>query len=122
MTKERAIHAFWNSFGVKAYEESSVPDDAEFPRITYSMESDSFENVVSMTANVWYRSTSWEGATDLTTEIAKRIKEHGHAIVPYDGGYAYIVGGNPFSQRIDDPDDTIKRIYINIQTEYLSLY
>ena len=35
MTKAAAIYQFWNSFGLTAYEENSVPTDATFPYITY---------------------------------------------------------------------------------------
>mgnify|MGYP007057717663 CR=1 FL=1 len=28
MNKTQALHQFWNSFGIDAYEENSVPDDA----------------------------------------------------------------------------------------------
>lgn len=38
MNKAQAIQAFWESFGVPAYEESTVPDDAVMPYITYSMD------------------------------------------------------------------------------------
>lgn len=123
MNKEQTIHAFWNSFGVKAYDEHTVPDDAVFPRITYTLATDSLNNVVNMNANIWYRSTSWEGATNLCNEIAKRIKEHGHQSLPFDGGYIYLCGGTPFAQRMDEPsDDMIKRYYINVQVEYLCAY
>ena len=34
MTKANAIYNFWNSFGITAYEENTVPEDAIFPYIT----------------------------------------------------------------------------------------
>ena len=37
MTKAAAIYQFWNSFGLTAYEENTVPDDAAFPYITYQL-------------------------------------------------------------------------------------
>ena len=36
MDKQQAIHGFWSSFGITAYDENSVPDDAELPYITYN--------------------------------------------------------------------------------------
>ena len=36
MNKIQALDSFWNSFGLRAYDSMSVPDDAELPRITYS--------------------------------------------------------------------------------------
>ena len=122
--KEKALHSFWNSFGLKAYDETTVPDDATFPRITYNVVTDSLGGVVSLHADLWYRSNSWQGVTDLSETIARRIKGKGFVSLPIEGGgYIYLSGGKPFSQRIDDPDDdSIKRIYINIQAEYLTAY
>lgn len=121
--KERALHEFWNSFEVVAYEESSVPDDADYPRITYNVATDSLGGVVSLHADLWFRSSSWVAITELSDMIAKRIKKNGHVVLPLaSGGYIYLVGGTPFAQRIDDTDDTIKRIYINLQAEFLTAY
>ena len=123
MTKEQAIHAFWNSFGIKAYDELTVPDDAVLPYITYSVATDSLGNVVPMSINIYYRSNSWQGVTSKAEEIARRIKEHGYEMLKFDGGYIYLTGGAPFAQRVsEDRDRAIKRIYINVLAEYLCEY
>ena len=36
--KWQAIDRFWNSFGIPAYDESSVPQGATMPYITYHAE------------------------------------------------------------------------------------
>lgn len=122
--KEKTLHKFWNSFGVPAYDETTVPDDATFPRITYNVATDSLGGVVSLHADLWYRSSSWQGVTDLAETIAKTVKQFGYITLPIEGGgYIYLCGGTPFAQRIDDPDDdSIKRIYINVQAEFLTAY
>ena len=51
MTAEQTLHSFWSSFGLTAYDENSVPDDAVLPYITYSVSYDSFDNNVSLTAS-----------------------------------------------------------------------
>lgn len=124
MNKEQALHGFWNSFGVTAYEETTVPDvkDRTYPYITYNMATDSLGNVVSLHASLWYKSNSWVGITTLKDEIAQRITGDRYETVKFDGGYIYITGGTPFAQRVDDEDDTIKRIYINAQAEFLCAY
>ena len=61
MTKAAAIHEFWNSFGLKAFEENYVKDadengnpiKPEFPYITYQLVTDSFDREVMATASVW---------------------------------------------------------------------
>lgn len=122
MDKEQALHSFWGSFGVKAYDESSVPDNAVMPYITYNMATDSLDNVVSLYANLWYRDTSWKAITKLSEQIAERVKGKGYELKTFDGGYIYLTGGTPFAQRIPDESGDIKRIYINIQAEFLCRY
>ena len=123
MNKVQALHKFWQSFGLETYEETTVPDDAGFPRLTYSVATDCLGGVVSLHADIWFYSNSWKGATDTADAIARKIEGEGFVTVPFDGGYIYLCGGTPFAQRIDDPtDDSIKRIYINVQAEFLSAY
>lgn len=122
MDKAQALHQFWNSFGVEAHDENTVPDNATKPYITYNVVEDSLGSVVSLHADLWYRDVSWKGVTDLSKAIAKRIKEGSYVAIPFDGGYIYMSGGTPFAQRIADPDSDIKRIYINVQAEYLCAY
>ena len=45
MTKAEALHGFYSSFGLRAYEASSVPtgeDAPAFPYLTYDFAADSF--------------------------------------------------------------------------------
>jgi hypothetical protein len=37
MNKSQALQSFWESFGIPAYNEYTVPDNAEMPYITYSV-------------------------------------------------------------------------------------
>lgn len=119
MDKEQTLHQFWSSFGVEAYDENSVPDDAGLPRITYSVTVDGFGETVALTASVWARSTSWKGITEISHRIAQRLSDGGQTI-PYDGGLMWVRKGTPFMQRMADSDDSIRRIYINIEVEYIS--
>ena len=123
MDKAQAIHNFWGGFDIPAYDENTVPDDAPLPRITYSVSTDSFNNVVPLSANLWYKSTSWKEITEKSEEIAREIGATGYRIDAIDEGYLWIVKGTPFAQRLSDPTDgTIRRIYINILVEFLTLY
>ena len=123
MTKAQALHEFWASFGLPAYDENTVPIDAQIPRITYSVSTDSFENTLFLSANLWYKSTSWKEISEKAEEIAERIGVNGYTIKAIDNGYLWIVKGTPFAQRMSDPsDDSIRRIYINIIAEFLTAY
>lgn len=117
--KWQAIDEFWNSFGLTAYDELSVPDDAVMPYITYSAAVSNFENPVALSASLWYRSTSWGPVSKKSDQISAVIE--GYAIRKIDGGYMFITRGDPFAQRMSDPsDDVIKRIYINIMAEFFT--
>ena len=121
MTKTQVLHSFWSSFNIPAYQESSVPDGAEFPYITYQEAAGSFGDTLLLRASVWYRSSSWKDATEKTEEINQRISYGGYNI-PYTGGTLWIRRGAPFSQSAptDPADDMIKRKLINITAEYIS--
>lgn len=120
MNKAQAIHKFWSSFGLPAFDPNTVPDNetAQMPYITYEMKSDNIGNEVALNASLWYRSTSWEEITLKSEEIAAEIQKI--SPVKIDGGYCWIKRGSPFSQRMSDEDDSVRRILINITVEYLT--
>lgn len=123
MDKAQALQTFWESFGIPAYEQTTVPESATMPYITYSVSTDSLDNVVNMYASVWYHSTSWKDISEKTEQIARYIVSMNPPSIKFDGGRLYIAKGTPFAQRMADPnDDMIRRMYLNIQAEYLSAY
>lgn len=119
MNKVQALNTFWNSFSLNAYDASTVPDDLALPYITYSVAEDDFNYSVSLTASIWYRSKRWDEITAKLEEIADTIGRGG-VMVPYDGGAIWIKKGSPFAQRVTDEDDSIRRIYMNIEAEFIS--
>ena len=122
MNKMQALHKFWSSFGLTAYDEQTVPDNAVMPYITYRVVDDNINHPVQLSASIWYYSSSWAAVTAKSDDIAKRLG-YGFAKERFDGGYLYITRGTPFAQRMSDPsDDMIRRIYINLQGEFLTTY
>ena len=120
MTKAAAIYQFWNSFGLTAYEENTVPTDAAFPYITYQLVTDSFDREVPVTASLWYRSESWTAINAKTEEISQTISRGGK-IISCDGGAIWLKRGQPFGQNMrDESDDLIKRKYLNITAEFMT--
>ena len=120
MTKAAAIYQFWSSFGLTAYEENTVPDDAAFPYITYQLVTDSFDREVQATASLWYRSESWTAINAKTEEISQKISRGGK-IIACDGGAIWLKRGQPFSQNMgDESDNLIKRKYLNITAEFMT--
>lgn len=121
MNKAQAIHSFWSSFGLPAYDQSTVPDGtggAVMPYITYEVKEDNIGSEVGLTASIWFRSASWEAITLKAEEVAKKIG--GILPIPIDGGYCWIKRGSPFVLRMSDEDDSVRRILINITVEYLT--
>ena len=120
MTKAAAIYQFWNSFGLTAYEENTVPDDARFPYITYQLVTDSFDREIPLTASIWYSSESWTAINAKTEEISQKISRGGK-IISCDGGAIWLKRGQPFSQNMgDESDDLIKRKYLNVTAEFIT--
>ena len=120
MTKAAAIYQFWSSFGLTAYEENTVPDDADFPYITYQLVTDSFDREIPLTASLWYRSESWTAINGKTEEISQKISRGGK-IIACDGGAIWLKRGQPFAQNMrDESDDLIKRKYLNITAEFVT--
>lgn len=119
MNKSQAIHSFWSSFGLPAYDQYTVPDGARMPYITYSVSEGDFNTKVSLSASLWYRTPSWEQITLKSHEISRVIGMGGKAIL-VDGGGMWIYRGSPFSQRMSDTDDTVRRIVLNITAEFFT--
>ena len=120
MTKAAAIYQFWSGFGLTAYEENTVPEDAAFPYVTYQLVTDSFDREVAATASLWYRGESWTAINSKTEEISKKIGASGKKIA-VDCGGIWIKRGQPFAQNMgDESDDLIKRKYINISIVFIT--
>lgn len=121
MDKSQAVHYFWSGFGIPAYDELAVPDDAKFPYITYAVVTDSLDNIVLLTGSVWYRTTSWKEASQKSDEISEKLAYLKGLVIPLDKGYLWLYRGTPFAQRMTDEDDRlIKRIYFNVNGEFLT--
>ena len=125
MTKYEAIHAFFSSFSIPAYEEHSVPDyldDAQTeenspPYITYQMAVDNFRGApVAITADVWGRSESWQFVHEKAAEIAASIGRYKRLVC--DDGYIVVTKGSPFAQ--DYADGIYKRAYLNLNLTFIT--
>ena len=120
MTKASAIYQFWNSFGLTAYEENTVPTDATFPYITYQLVTDGFDREIPITASIWYRSESWTAINANTEDISQKISRGGK-VIPCDDGAIWMKRGQPFAQSMgDESDNLIKRKYLNITAEFMT--
>ena len=120
MTKDKALYAWFSQF-MTAYPETSVPEDAQFPWLTYELVSGALDSgEVGITVNLWYYSEQEAEPNAKAQEIADAIGMGG-VIIQCDGGAIWIKRGTPWCQNIrDDSDGNIKRRYLNITLEYLT--
>lgn len=121
MTKNKALYAWFNEF-MSFYRASSVPDDVVFPYGTYEYIEDTWGGgEVGMTVNLWFYTTSEAVPDEKTQEFSRRVG-YGGVTIPCDGGYIWLKRGSPFCQSLKYEDDnSIKRRYINLTAEYLTM-
>lgn len=122
LTKEAALYNFFNGFNIPAYPVTNVPDGAEFPYMTYEVYTAAFnEGETSCTVNLWYYTFS-EAQPNLKADEIGRALGLGGVRVPCKDGFIWIKRGAPFCQALTDPTDkTIKRRYLNLSIEYITL-
>lgn len=119
MDKQQAYYYLWSNFGIPAYDELSVPDNASLPYISYQVILDDLDAPVFPTASLWYRGTSWNGIDAKLAEIASYIENM--KPIALDEGFMYVTKGSPFAQRMaDDSDRTKKRYVLNLGIEFLT--
>lgn len=119
MDKLQTLNSFWSGFELKAYDETSVPDSAVLPYITYEVAEDDFDHPIAVTASVWYRTTAWTEPIAKVKEIEQAIGRGGK-MLSYDGGAFWIKKATPWAQHLRDPDDdSVRRIILNLEIEYI---
>lgn len=118
MDKFQAQQSFWSSFGLTAYDENTVPDDAEYPYLTYQAVVGSLEGEMTVSANLWYRSHSWEEISKKALQIEKSINQ----VKRIDGGYIKVrKPDSNFAQRLrEESDELVRRILLTVNIEFLS--
>lgn len=126
MTIEQAIHKFWSSFGLTAYDENSVPDNAKLPYVTYSVNvGDITSGPVTLQSSLWYRSMSWKEITQKSEEIRNYLGIGG-VMIEHDDGAIWIKRGNTFSQRAaagstqSEQDSSTRRVVLTVDIEFIN--
>ena len=121
MTKGAALQAFFSQF-MDAYAASAVPDDVTLPYLTYELITSAWDGgEVGLTVNLWFYTTSEAVPNAKARELSDAIG-YGGVTLPCDGGFIWLKRGSPWCQSLrDDTDSNIKRRYINVTAEYLTL-
>lgn len=132
MNKQQAYNNFWNSFGVLAFEENSVPTEdeinaliasgaasARWPIITYQVLLDDIGSPVYPSASIYDKDSSWERADTLANAISATIQSQ--KTIKLDNGRMFITKGSPFAQHMEEASDrSIRRIIINTGIEFFT--
>lgn len=121
MSIEKALYQIYSSFGLTAYEENSVPVEAQMPYITYEVATDNIdsENNIALVADLWYKSDSWSGINAKADEISKALT--GGIKKATDDGFIILYRSSPFSQNMtDDSDQSIKRKHLNVECMFIT--
>lgn len=108
----QAIYQFLSSFGIPAYNENKVPDNAELPYITYSLINADWRDSTVMNVSIWYAGTS-------LTEVYKKADEIGAKIgeglrLPVENGCVWLNKDNPFCQDQPTDKDNVTVVYLLI--------
>lgn len=121
MTKGEALQQFFSQF-MDAYPSTAVPDDVTFPYLTYDPITDAWGGgEVGLTVNMWFYTTGEAEPNAKAQELSEAIG-FGGVRLPCDGGFIWLKRGSPWCQPLrDDADPMIKRRYINVTAEYLTL-
>lgn len=121
MTKGAALQSFFDGI-MTSYVASAVPDDAKLPYLTYDFITSAWNGEeVGLTVNMWFRTTSEKEPNAAVDKLSKAIGLGGVQI-PCDDGMIWLKRGSPWAQSLtDETDKTIKRRYINVTAEYLTI-
>ena len=118
LNKWTAQKVYWSSFGMPAYQELTVPDDAKMPYITYQTANGQLGGVVNVSASVYYKGTSWAAIMQEVSQMEKVIDRS----VLIDGGIMKVRKPlSNFAQPMSEAGDTkIRRILLTVEIEFLS--
>lgn len=111
----QALNAFYNGFGLPAYEVNTVPDDVVLPYITYSYSEPQYQSPTSHYAQIFTRSNSNASLLDKAGQIVRAIGEG----VVLSGGVV-IRPSNPLLQiQVDESSPEYRFAYLNLQLNAL---
>ena len=130
MDSWQALHNFWNSFGLHAYDEQTVFEEGSspaYPHITYESAGGINGNTELLSASIWDRvdpdvaqSASWSWLKQKAEEIKNTIGYGGKKVVVGGGGiWIKLPVTSPFSRPGPSGDDNILRLEMNIEVDFI---
>ena len=102
-----ALSTFWSQFGIPAYAEDMVPDDAALPYIRYTVAKAPAMEATVLTAFNYHRRRLMGNVerAEVAERIANAIPQGGVRIPVEGGGFLILRRGSDFQTLYQDPDD-----------------
>lgn len=114
------LYSFWSSFGIPAYPEYNIPDDASMPYITYELVEPEWRGQINAYARVWYRDTSYVSIAETLRNISNRIGEG--LLLPSGRGFILLFKDSQFIQfQPYEVDNDVKIAYLSMIMENNSI-
>ena len=109
----KMLNTFWNSFGIPAYVEEHIPDEADVPYITYTQSIPDWNATSSMQARVWYKGNSFTALNAKVEEISNAI---GHGYSMHDDRNLVVIhkDDNFYNIQPFPEDSKIRVAYLNM--------
>lgn len=119
-----ALYAFWSQFGIPAYGDDMVPDNAALPYIRYSVAQTPAMGVTILTA-FNYHSNRLMGnveRAEMAEKIAAAIPEKGVKLPLESGGFLVLFRNTDFQTTYQDPEDLdVIGIRTSVEVHFYSL-
>ena len=108
-----ALYEFWNTFGVDAYPEDTIPDEAKPPYLTYEITIPEWYGMATYNVKIWTKSTSFKQVVFLADSISKAIGD-GKRIPVKNGGNIWLFKDENFFQIMPSEDINQKNAYLSM--------
>lgn len=127
MDKWQTLQAFWESFGLPAYDDQAAFADGDapaYPHISYESFIGNLGQRASLSVHLWYRESSFKGIKQKAAEIEAYLEANRPVTIEMDGGYLWLstpTGGQfaaPFPTGSDD--SMVKRVRLSLEAEFLT--
>lgn len=119
-----ALYAFWSQFGIPAYVEDTVPDDAVLPYIRYTVVKGPAMDTSLLTAFNFHHNKLMGNVerADIADRIADAIPEKGVKIPLNNGGFLVLYRNTDFQTLYQDPlDSDVIGIRTSVEVHFYSL-
>ena len=104
-----ALYNFFSGFGIPAYLQDNIPDNAQMPYITYEMIEPEPLATALLNASVWYRDTSVTDICAKADEIKAAIGSGKDLPTPSGVVHLFREKNSPFGHIMNDPNRETKR-------------